>query len=200
MRHFVHSLFLFIILLLPPLVFAGSVKQLDIDELIEQSELIFQGQVIKQSARWNSTKTDILTDITFRVDDVIVGTYANDELTLSFVGGTVDQMSVTIEGSEMPALNESGVYFVSSTTQLLVNPIVGWAQGHFLTKKDETGTPRMMTQDKAPISGLNMSQPKTKFISDGVATGVTQINSDSFSEAMTLNNFKSLLRAQAGNQ
>lgn len=199
MHYFTKSLFSLLVLTFPVITSASSIKQLDIAELLTQSEIVFEGQVIKQNSRWNATKTDILTDITFRIDDVVIGSYSNTELTLSFVGGTIDQTTVTIEGSKMPSLNESGVYFVSSTSRQLVNPIAGWAQGHFLTKRDESGTMRMMTQNEALITELNLNQPKTKYISDGVATGVIQSKSGTISKAMALSDFKSLLREHAIN-
>jgi hypothetical protein len=116
---------------------------------------------------------------------------------LSFIGGTVGQTTITIAGSQLPSLNESGVYFVSSTTQKLVNPLAGWAQGHFITKQDDQGTMRIMTQDKTPVSGIDLSQKKSKFISDGNVTGLTRSESSDMSSAMTLDDFKVLLKKQA---
>ena len=175
---------------------ASSIKQLDINELLSQSELVFEGHVIERQARWNNTKTDIVTEIVFRVDEVVVGTYAEPTLSLSFLGGTVGQTTVSIEGSTMPSLNESGVYFINSTAQLQVNPIVGWAQGHFLTVRDASGTMRMMTQEKAPIVGLNLNLKKSKYISEGTATGITAGKSSELSQAISSRDFKQFLRDQ----
>jgi hypothetical protein len=197
MRHYTNILFSIIILFAPQFSSASSIRQLDIPELLQQSEIVFEGQVIKKETRWNDLQTDIITDITFRVDDVVVGTYLKANLTLSFIGGTVGQTTISIAGSKMPSLNESGVYFVGSTTQQLVNPLTGWAQGHFITRRDGKGAIRIMTHDQTPVAGINWNQKKSKYISDGNATGITRSESNELSNAMMLDDFKTALKKQS---
>ena len=197
MRHFRKYLFSLVFAVTPYIACASSIVQLDITELLQNSELVFAGQVISKESQWNANKTNIFTNITFQVDDVIVGRYPANTLILRFVGGTVDQDKVTIEGSNVPSLDESGVYFVSSTSEYLVNPIVGWAQGHFLTQKDSSGTMRMMTQSQELISGVNLLQKKSNYLSEGVATGITHSTATDISQAMNLDDFKEVLRQTA---
>lgn len=174
--------------------FSSSIKQLDINELLVQSELAFEGQVSEITTRWNANKSDIFTDITFRVDDVIFGEYPGQTMTLTFVGGSIDGATMTIEGSEMPDKGESGIYFVSSTTRQLVNPLVGWSQGHFLTKLDTKGTKRVMTQAGEPVANINRTKTKQQYLSEGVVTGVEIAKPGRDSESMTATEFKQLIK------
>ncbi len=180
--------------LVSSVAFSSSIKQLDINELLAQSELAFEGQVSDVTTRWNTNKTDIFTDITFRVDEIIFGEHSGETLTLTFVGGSIDGATMTIEGSEMPSNNESGIYFVSSTTKQLVNPLVGWSQGHFLTKLDTQGTKRMMTQSGEPIASMVRTKTKQRYLSEGIVTGVEMAKSGQDSEAMTVIEFKQFIK------
>lgn len=197
-KHVATSITLIGLLLFSHLSVASSIKQLDIDELLLGSELVFEGTVISKRAHWNATKTDILTDITFEVNDVIVGSFEGSTLTLVFVGGTVDGVKVDIQGSEMPAQDEQGVYFVESTSKSLVNPLLGWAQGHFVMQADESGAMRMMTQNKMAVMSVQTEQLKESYISKGVVTGVMteSVTEARSNNAMLVDDFKSALKAQ----
>ena len=133
---------------------ASSIKQVGINELIEQSELVFEGRVISSDARWNDTKTLIKTFVTFEVDEVISGDYQLKAIELSFVGGRIGNNNVEAKGLRQPAVGEKGIYFVHSLTQQLVNPLVGWSQGQFLLKKNELGKDIVMTDSEHPVIGL----------------------------------------------
>lgn len=180
--------------------FSSSIKQLDINELLAQSELAFEGQVSEITTRWNANKTDIFTDITFQVDEVIFGEYTAQTMTLTFVGGSIGNATMTIEGSAMPSLNESGIYFVSSTTQQLVNPLVGWSQGHFLTKRDANGTKRMMTQAGEPLASMNSAKTKQRYLSEGVVTGAEKARSGRLTNAMSSIEFKQFIKQMSANK
>jgi len=180
--------------------FSSSIKQLDINELLSQSELAFEGKVNELRTRWNANKTDIFTDITFQVDEVIFGEYSGQTITLTFVGGSIDDATMVIEGSKMPSLNERGIYFVSSTSLQLVNPLVGWSQGHFLSKRDENGTQRMLTQAGEPIATMDSSKKKQRFLSDGEVTGIEKTRLGSMTEAMTTVEFKQFIKKMSSDQ
>ncbi len=57
----------------PKLVFATTVLQVDMDYLLDEAALIFEGEVISSEARWNQDKTGITTFTTFRVNEIIKG-------------------------------------------------------------------------------------------------------------------------------
>ena len=132
-----------------------------------------------------------------RQDEIISGSFSSPTIELDFVGGTVNGETVTIEGSKMPAINESGIYFVSSTTQTLVNPIVGWAQGHYIMQKDNNGVERLMTQSKQPIKSINIEPARKSYLSEGMIAGVEEGSLGKIDEAMSADSFKQLIRARA---
>ena len=158
--------------------FASSVKQVDVSELIEQSELVFEGRVLATLGQWNASETLITTLITFEVLDVLAGDYNKKKLKLRFVGGTVGTESIEAKGLRQPEVGEKGIYFVRSLSRNLVNPLVGWSQGQFLLEGNGFGSDVVMTDDHQPVIGFEESSSgvtkvaRSKVISEGVATGV----------------------------
>jgi hypothetical protein len=127
---------------------------MDIDEVLDQSSLVFEGEVISSTARWNASKTSIATYVEFLISDVIQGEYAESSLTLRYTGGTVDDMTLTVDGVVYPKIGERGIYFVLSTEENFIHPLVGWSQGHFRIVRHTDGTERITTEDRSPVMGL----------------------------------------------
>ncbi|NHN37613.1 hypothetical protein G8764_09940 [Pseudomaricurvus alcaniphilus] len=138
-------------LLFNPAVRASTVMQVDLDYLLQHAELVFEGEVIASNARWNNTRTGIFTHVTFQVNHVIKGEHAESTLVLQFAGGQVGDVGLQVGEMEYPELGEKGIYFVESTTRQMVNPLVGWTQGHFLLLQDADGTERVVTRGRAPV-------------------------------------------------
>lgn len=159
-------------------VSASSVKQLEMNDMLTEAELVFEGIVTASEPRFNASKTLIITDITFDITEVVTGEYQQSSIELSFVGGVIGEHSVHAEGLRQPQVGESGIYFVSSLTKSLVNPLVGWSQGHFLLEKDESGVDMVMTDEHLnvlEIQPITLSTTTTRSslsISQGVAKDV----------------------------
>lgn len=158
-------------------VSASTIKQIGVSELIEQSELVFEGSVLSAESRWNDSKTLIKTFITFEVVEVISGEYGQPTLELSFIGGKVGNDYVEAQGLRQPQIGEKGIYFIGSTTQSMANPLVGWSQGQFLLEQDSSGNDIVMTDAHQPVIGLtetvvNNTVTESSAISSGVARGV----------------------------
>lgn len=187
---------LFSSLVLSQVCSASSIKQLDVGDLLRSSELVFEGQVLSKVSRWNEAKTTIFTDLVFRVDDVVVGSYTKPQLTLSFMGGEVDGLVLKVEGLMIPSVNEKGIYFIESLSKSLVNPLVGWSQGHFLLEKDASGEMGVLTQDKKSVFGVDISMMKSQPLSTGTAIGVKAVNKtkNSSLKAMSPIDFKDQLK------
>ena len=176
---------------------ASTVLRVDIDYMLSDAELIFEGEVIARQSHWNKNKTSIYTEVLFQIDDVVKGEHDADTLTLRFGGGTVDDMTLSIASLRYPEVGEKGIYFVESKSRFLVNPLIGWSQGHFLIKPDIDGEARVMTDANIPVMRLDPSQksdPKIPF-SEGVANGVMlgrSVGDDR--RAMKKNDFKKSLK------
>ena len=68
---------------------AASVREVSMDEMLQQSQFVFEGTVTAIEARENSQKR-IHTYVTFEIKDIIKGEYHSNIITLRFLGGTVE--------------------------------------------------------------------------------------------------------------
>lgn len=141
--------------------YTSTVLQVDMDDLIAQAKLIFEGEVISQQSRWNDNHSGIYTLITFRVDEVVKGEYNETTLSLQFSGGIVGNEGMNVSSMVYPALNEQGVYFVEDPDRDLVNPLVGWSQGHFLIEQDADGEQRILSASHRPVLAMPDTSDKS---------------------------------------
>lgn len=132
---------------------ATSIRQLSFDQVAEQAQLVFEGEVVAVEARWNADQSHIQTVVTFRVAEVLKGTHSQKSLTLSFVGGTVANTTEKFDGLIYPEFGEHGIYFVENISQPQLNPLVGWSQGHYKIRRHQ-GADRMLTASDQPISEM----------------------------------------------
>ena len=127
-------LYFFILLFALPIQ-AATILRIGTAELVNKSEIVFEGKVIKTRSEMNK-QGGIYTFVKFQVRDVIVGNKNVDEqLELRFTGGIVDDIALDV-GVRIPKDGESGVYFVERVRVGLINPLLGWDQGHFTIRND----------------------------------------------------------------
>lgn len=189
-------------------LFATTVLQVDVDFLLNEAILIFEGEVISSEAKWSHDKTNIATFVTFRVKEVIKGETQSSTVTVIFAGGTVGETGLQVSAMVYPVVGENGIYFLENPGQQLVNPMVGWGQGHFRIKKDSNGKERILTEGGAPVLSLdiavlndmdrgNAGKPSISPFSHGVARGVrTGKRDDALSTAINKKQFKDTLKAR----
>ncbi len=188
-----------VLILLPGLLLASTVKQADLAEITGDAQLIFEGRVIGTRIEQAPGSRAIHTWVRFEVLDVIKGGYDQPVIELSFLGGTRGDLTVRVSDMRIPAMGEHGIYFVEDTGRRLVNPLVGWAQGHFLVQYDRTLKRHMITTlDGRPVKDIDLSVRRPHFaeISHGVAHGV--ITTDRVSrDLIDPAGFKSRIREMA---
>ena len=133
--------------------YGTTIQKLNIDDVVMEAELVFEGEVLAHEVRVDSNSNLINTFVTFLVVDVIKGRNQTDTLELKFAGGTLNGETVLVNGLSIPQPGEQGIYFVESTANELINPLVGWSQGHFVIK--ESGGKRMVfTSNLKPVVGI----------------------------------------------
>lgn len=115
--------------------FATTLQKIDIDQVAKEAALIFEGEVLTHEIRNESNTGLISTYVTFLILDVIKGEHVTKTIELKFAGGTINGETTEVNGSTIPESGEQGVYFVESTSENLLNPLVGWSQGHFIIKE-----------------------------------------------------------------
>ncbi len=185
---------------------AASVRQVAMDEMLQQCQFVFEGKVLALDAKENSQKR-IHTYATFKIQDIIKGEYSGDTITLSFLGGTVGDVTMSVSDMKVPQVGEHGIYFVESLERSQVNPLYGWSQGHFLVQSDDTGMDRVMTSNEQPVTEvvkdtyveqMNSIQKTDPLLSKGVASGVKFAPKDNNNKGLTVEEFKKILREKIG--
>lgn len=190
----------------PRALYATTVLHIDVDFLLTKAALIVEGEVISSEARWNADKSRITTFITFRVNDTIKGEPGSSTISLEFAGGTVGDTTLQVSGMTYPTVGDKGIYFFEDPGQSLVNPLLGWGQGHFRIKSDSRGDERVLTESNAPVMALEedaassrrsaSATPEEPF-SRGVAKGIRAgKHDDARSSAMDKKAFKDSLKAR----
>lgn len=180
-------------------VFASTVLSMDIDELAAEAELIFEGEVLQHSSQLEAASGIINTYVTFAVFDVVKGDYSGQQLELKFAGGTINGETVEISGLILPRVGEQGIYFVESMSRSLINPLLGWSQGHYLII-EENGERLVNTVSESPVTDVRpvaniprtIRKPQTIVESDtDAAFGViTDVSAQGIERALTAEEFK----------
>ena len=176
-------------------VSATSVRSVDIDEMLQNSELVFQGRCLDAESRSSGPRGLIYTYLTFEVLDVIKGTDPGNDLKLGFAGGSIGQNNVKVMGMRYPRPGEDGIYFVESLSKNQVHPLYGWSQGHFLVVEDKAGIERVLTYNRRPVTAVESTVKKrSTALSNGIAAGVQTQSVDTMDAAITVDQFKRSLR------
>lgn len=185
---------------------AASVRQVTMDEMLQVCQFVFEGRVLTLEAKENSRKR-IHTYVTFKIQDIIKGEYSSGIITLSFLGGTVGDVTMGVSDMKVPQAGERGIYFVESLERSQVHPLYGWSQGHFLVQSDGTGMDRVMTSNDQPVTEvvkdmsaqkMNSSPETFPLLSKGVAKGVKFSLKGSDNKGLTTEEFKKILREKIG--
>ena len=179
---------------------ATTVLGLDIDKVVADAEFVFEGAVINSETRQDSNSGIISTYVTFQINDIIKGDYSGDSIELKFMGGVFNGKIVQVSGMRIPEMAEQGVYFVESMSRDLINPLIGWSQGHFIIH-DDNGTRRISTTGNQPVieveavSAIPRSIKKPQSVVEGntdIAAGVmTETSPIMIERALTVEDFKS---------
>ena len=157
-------------------LWASTVTQVSIQEMVHESEFVFEGKVVRSEAVRSSSNgaKNILTRVTFAILDVLKGSYDESTVSLYFMGGTIGPLTLSISHMQIPKNGERGIYFVESMANRQVHPLYGWNQGRFLILNDRDGASRVHTAQGKLIAALDaLEQTETRatpMIVDG-ATG-----------------------------
>jgi hypothetical protein len=189
---------------------AASVRQVTMDEMLQQCQFVFEGTVLALGAKENSQKR-IHTYVTFEIHEIIKGEYPNDTIVLSFLGGTVGEVTMAVSDMRFPKMGERGIYFVESLERSQVHPFYGWSQGHFLVETDDTGIDRIMTNRKMSVTALNFDVPskplverqqKSLVLNEGIMKDLVVEPTGGTTSGMTVDAFKNVLheRMAEGNK
>lgn len=137
---------------------ASTLLQMSFGEVVEGAELIFEGRVLAVEPRQQPGEM-IKTWVTFAVIDVVKGDFPGDEIELSFLGGRLGGRQLEVTDMAVPAVGETGFYFVETLLEPQVNPLLGWDQGRYLIETQPDGETVVTTADHDPVLALEADSP-----------------------------------------
>ena len=118
------------------LVSATTVIPPTFNELVDEAQIVFLGEVAATRPRWADEPLGraIITDVTFRVEDVFKGD-APSHVVLQFLGGSIDGYEFRVSDMTEFAIGDRDVLFLESRDQR-PSPLVGMNYGRFTVMRD----------------------------------------------------------------
>jgi len=167
-RKFYHSALIILIISLSAPAHSSTIAQIGTEDLVNRSELIFEGTVVSVSTELNDFGR-VYTYVNFNVEEILAGSLSySSTIVLRFTGGTADGVELDL-GVRIPEINERGIYFVEKVLPGLINPLLGWDQGHFIV--NELG--QVVASNSLVVEAVELqSRPEITAFSDGVALGI----------------------------
>ena len=131
-----------------PFAFATTYRTLTLEEMIAQTDIAFLGTV--SSLETVDRDGEPWTRVTFTVTEPLLGTEADETVTLTFYGGTLSN-GVSVSVSLMPQFQEQEEVLILAYNDEFYSPIVGFRQGLWrnatLGLRDEIGRALTLNDD-----------------------------------------------------
>jgi len=180
---------------------ASTVLQMSFGEVVDNSELVFEGHVTGLNSR-RINDGSIHTFVTFEINEIVKGDFGAESIELRFLGGQVGARGLQVSDMQMPEMGETGIYFVETLRDFQVNPLVGWAQGHFLIEDMGNGASIVTTASHDPIVSVDAADGAANTLSQaafskGVAKGVSvrRGSASNATRGLSVGQFKASVRA-----
>lgn len=161
---YVRLLTLSLSLLIIPHAVATTVIAPTFTELVAQSESVLWGEVtaINSELVTQGNSRAIFTRVTVTVREQIIGTNPTT-VTLEFLGGTVGELTMVVDGMPRFAVGQNDILFVQNNGRQIC-PLVGMAHGRYSIVRDPlTGTDQVTRDNGATLTNVaQVSHPLTK--------------------------------------
>jgi hypothetical protein len=128
---------------------ATTLIRQSLDELVANNSTVVVGEVVAVQSYWNEAGSFILSDVTFSVSDTLKGRQPRPEITITVMGGTVDDLTSLIVGGPELVKGQSYVLFLNredlpgARAALTVRDL---CQGTFDLTLDDRGELRAVSQ------------------------------------------------------
>jgi hypothetical protein len=165
---------------------ATSVIPPTFDELVDQAEVIFEGNVTDVRSQWvgEGAQRHIVSYVSFKVEDAVKGS-PGQTYTVRMLGGTVDGESMVISDAPRFQVGDRDIIFVQNNGSQFI-PLVGIMHGRFHVKRDQNGRDIVTTNSGEPLRD--------------VAKLGREEQADSAREALTPQAFKAAVQTQLDNR
>lgn len=116
-------------------------------DLVAKSDSVILGEVtaITSELVTRGTERAIFTRVTLAVRDTVIGS-APTALTLEFLGGTVGELTMDVDGIPLFAVGRTEILFVQNNGRQIC-PLVGMAHGRYKIERDPTTGVELVTRD-----------------------------------------------------
>ena len=135
-------------------VLGSVVLQMDLDELVEDSDAIIQGEVEAVYSQWDQEKKLIFTYASIRVDESLKGE-SRRSLLIRQMGGTVGALTLTVAGMPEFQENSNVIVFLKDSGNGTFQ-VVGMNQGRYVILENFA---------VSNLSGVDLMNPKTGLVS-----------------------------------
>lgn len=120
-------------------------------ELVAKADQIVLGEVVAISSELVTKGADraIFTRVTLAVRETVAGT-APASLTLEFLGGTVGELTMVVDGMPAFTVGRSEILFVQNNGRQIC-PLVGMAHGRYRIERDSVTGLDLVTRDNGAV-------------------------------------------------
>ena len=124
------------------------------DQLVNDAEFIFQGNVTDVRSQWvgEGGQRQIVSYVTFKVDDAIKGS-PGATYTIRMLGGTVGETTMAISDAPEFKVGDKDILFVEHNGTQFV-PLVGIMHGRFHVEHDQSGQEVVTTNEGDPVKNV----------------------------------------------
>jgi hypothetical protein len=125
------------------------------DELVDQADVIFQGEVTNVKSEWvgEGAQRHIMSYVTFKVSDSLKGE-AGQSYTMRMLGGTVDGESMGVSDAPAFEVGDKDILFVQNNGSQFI-PLVGIMHGRFHVRKNQAGQEVVTDHQDAPVRNVS---------------------------------------------
>lgn len=133
---------------------SAIVDPLAFEEVVAGAETIFLGRFADSRAFWEETPSGrlIVTRVVFAIERVYKGP-PMIQTSLDFLGGTIGDMTMKVEGVPTFHPGDRDVLFVRPATRAL-NSLVGGESGRFRVERDERGRDAIRTLTSVALPSI----------------------------------------------
>jgi hypothetical protein len=124
------------------------------DELVLRAESVVVARVVATRSAWVDSRSgrSIVTDVTVAIEQTLKGP-AYAQRSFEFLGGTVGDDTLRVEGMPQFAVGDRDVLFINEMGRP-ASPLVGFMYGRFRIVQDpRSGTDMVRTYDGRPLAG-----------------------------------------------
>jgi hypothetical protein len=109
------------------------------DQLVDQAEVIFQGEVTNVKSEWvgEGAQRHIMSYVSFKVEDALKGS-PGQSYTIRMLGGTVDGETMGVSDAPKFQVGDREILFVEHNGSQFI-PLVGIMHGRFHLRTNQAG-------------------------------------------------------------